>query len=118
VYALIYFVRFTREPLRLLTLAVPHAGVIVSLALGSVLCSVSERFIFASPIDTTSELLIRAAAHAVSGAVAVSLFAAAVYVFEKRFRTYVGTLRRGRAGAAGPSTAASSGTETHKRHAE
>jgi oligosaccharide translocation protein RFT1 len=95
VYALVYFTRFTRQSLRVLTAALPHPAVAFALLIGNTVCRASERIVFATPSDGMQQLLVQAATHAVSGAFAVTAFCVAVYVFEGNFRRYIATLRHG-----------------------
>lgn len=97
-YSTLFYVQLTGAPARTLVQgAMPRAGVLLVLALARALCGISRRAFFpAFAPESTRSLLYLSAQHAVSGAVSVAMFAAAVYVFEQPLRSYLGVLRGSR----------------------
>jgi O-antigen/teichoic acid export membrane protein len=99
IYSIMYFTHLTGESWRSLAVAAtPHVGVLSILAAGRIMCRASETAVFSMNMPASAAVglrtvLVHIAKHAVSGAISLSLFGAAVYIFENRLRAYCLGLR-------------------------
>lgn len=98
VYSIWFFTRFTRHPLRTLTKSLPHAGVVGTLLIARVIASRSERLILGPAthrivFNGQLDMLKRVASHALSGVLALLMFSAATWVFERDFIKRIRSLR-------------------------
>lgn len=96
-YSVVYYTDLTGLPAAtLIRGAAPAKQVVAALAVARAACAWSERRFVAGGVPAhTHGMLLAIAQHAVSGALSVALFLAAVYVYERPLRSYMRMLRGG-----------------------
>lgn len=97
-YSVWFFRRFTGQSLLTLTKAIPHFGVILTLFVARQISRSSEAYFIGSfgariPLQGQFEVLGSVACHAMSGVVALMLFALSMLIFERRFISQIKSLR-------------------------
>lgn len=98
IYSSWFFRKFTGLPFSVLFKALPHYGVIFILIVSRYLASWSENFFFGPstsrlPVYGKFDMLQKIALHGISGVIALIMFAAALWIFERNFIKQIRSLR-------------------------
>lgn len=98
IYSSLFFRRFTGLPIQHLMKALPHHGVIVTLLMCRYFAYRSERYFLGSSdariiFQDKRDLFRRILSHGTSGAVGLLMFAASVWIFERKFCKRIQAIR-------------------------